>query len=698
VTLSYTYDALNQRTSLTDSLGGIWSYGFDEKSRLASITAPWGDTHIMEYDPAGRRTELVNTTGRQTLAGYASDRLSQLEHFQNAIPVARSGFAYSEDGAVSLLRDIDDATQSRSLAYDGINRLLQVAEGVPAADGGVPIPVEDYAYDENGNRTVSHLSNSYVVDDHNRLLQDDTYSYGYDEKGNRVTRTRTSDGRVETFTYNSVNQLIGVSSTDGLEAAYAYDALGRRIAKTLNGEVTSYVYDIGNFYDITGHDRLLDFQNGALATRWLHGQQIDEPVGYESYAADTTAGAGTAYALHADRQGSVIAVTEQSTDTVVARYVYDAFGQREQTVSTVLQDYGFTGREIDPETDLYYYRARHYDPGQGRFIQSDPLGFAAGDLNLYAYTWNDPANWSDPSGLSASGDASRTSAGAAALARQSARRVGRGARCAVNKVSSFLSGIGRELVRGGDLSQLKVQNLKCRVRVKAPKCSCRSGGFAGAAAGAAAGYAAGGGFSSFPAGTEVLTPNGRVAIESLHEGDLVIARDEDNGMSGVFPVTALMSRTVPEVIWLTLENAEGKSTRMGVTSEHPLFTVGEGWVDAGELVAGDVIRDSALQELSVLTVTLDTTPQRVHNLEVAGAHTYFAGDMEAWGHNALNFGKPGRIVALCMHLVFGGRDSDADGKADTYKPSSVRQSQSINTKPPQQNEQTCDPKGGRKRK
>jgi hypothetical protein len=151
-------------------------------------------------------------------------------------------------------------------------------------------------------------------------------------------------------------------------------------------------------------------------------------------------------------------------------------------------------------------------------------------------------------------------------------------------------------------------------------------------------------------------------------------------------------------VTLTLENAEGKSTRMGVTSEHPLFTVGEGWVDAGELVAGDVIRDSALQELSVLTVTLDTTPQRVHNLEVAGAHTYFAGDMEAWGHNALNFGKPGRIVALCMHLVFGGRDSDADGKADTYKPSSVRQSQSINTKPPQQNEQTCDPKGGRKRK
>jgi RHS repeat-associated protein len=43
--------------------------------------------------------------------------------------------------------------------------------------------------------------------------------------------------------------------------------------------------------------------------------------------------------------------------------------------------------------------ARHYDAALGQFIQRDPIGFAAGDLNLYAYVWNDPYNWSDPSGL-----------------------------------------------------------------------------------------------------------------------------------------------------------------------------------------------------------------------------------------------------------------------------------------------------------
>jgi hypothetical protein len=95
-----------------------------------------------------------------------------------------------------------------------------------------------------------------------------------------------------------------------------------------------------------------------------------------------------------------------------------------------------------------------------------------------------------------------------------------------------------------------------------------------------------------------------------------------------------MSRQALDVIGLALENADGETTRMGVTSEHPLFTVGQGWVDAGELTAGDVIRDSELRELRVLSIEVDTQPHRVHNLEVADAHTYFAGELEAWGHNA----------------------------------------------------------------
>ena len=72
-------------------------------------------------------------------------------------------------------------------------------------------------------------------------------------------------------------------------------------------------------------------------------------------------------------------------------YLYDAFGARSVTGEAIR--YGFTGREHDA-SGLIYYRARHFDPQTGRFLQADAIGFAAGDLNIYAYVWFDcDARW-----------------------------------------------------------------------------------------------------------------------------------------------------------------------------------------------------------------------------------------------------------------------------------------------------------------
>jgi hypothetical protein len=49
---------------------------------------------------------------------------------------------------------------------------------------------------------------------------------------------------------------------------------------------------------------------------------------------------------------------------------------------------------------LYYYKARFYSPALGRFLQTDPIGFAD-DTNLYAYVGNNPINLTDPTGLAA---------------------------------------------------------------------------------------------------------------------------------------------------------------------------------------------------------------------------------------------------------------------------------------------------------
>ena len=97
-----------------------------------------------------------------------------------------------------------------------------------------------------------------------------------------------------------------------------------------------------------------------------------------------------------DRQGSIVdLVNEQGA--VVNHFVYDSFGNRTGTTTADFR-FGYTGRELDSETGLYYYRARYFDPALGRFISEDPIGFSAGDTNLYRYVGNNATNYTDPSG------------------------------------------------------------------------------------------------------------------------------------------------------------------------------------------------------------------------------------------------------------------------------------------------------------
>jgi RHS repeat-associated protein len=86
---------------------------------------------------------------------------------------------------------------------------------------------------------------------------------------------------------------------------------------------------------------------------------------------------------------------------IIESFIYD------DTYGTILQHnkiaqtynpYGYTGREFDCD-ELYYYRARYYDPTIQKFLSSDPIEFLSGDFNFYRYVGNDPVNYVDPSGL-----------------------------------------------------------------------------------------------------------------------------------------------------------------------------------------------------------------------------------------------------------------------------------------------------------
>ena len=84
---------------------------------------------------------------------------------------------------------------------------------------------------------------------------------------------------------------------------------------------------------------------------------------------------------------------------VVNHLVYAGFGELvEQTNPEFGIIYGYTSQELDPESGLYDYDGRYYDPILAQFASQDPLGFAAGDVNLYRYVGNSPTNYNDPTG------------------------------------------------------------------------------------------------------------------------------------------------------------------------------------------------------------------------------------------------------------------------------------------------------------
>jgi len=106
-----------------------------------------------------------------------------------------------------------------------------------------------------------------------------------------------------------------------------------------------------------------------------------------------------------DLVGSVWGLVGQGGEVTAAALEYNAWGKPSWEPGTDFGPVRYTGRDWDADEGMYYYRARWYAPELGRFLQPDPIGFAGGDLNLFAYVLGDPATARDPSGLDAYGEA-----------------------------------------------------------------------------------------------------------------------------------------------------------------------------------------------------------------------------------------------------------------------------------------------------
>jgi len=137
-----------------------------------------------------------------------------------------------------------------------------------------------------------------------------------------------------------------------------------------------------------------------LQTRYLRGDAVDQLFARVGYTWSGSSPTATPAWLLTDRLGSVREVTNGS-GSVIDTITYDAWGNYTESTPGDLGRYGWTGREVDTsgaDTDLQYNRGRYYDPTTARWLTQDPLGYDAGDSNLYRYVHNEPTGATDPSG------------------------------------------------------------------------------------------------------------------------------------------------------------------------------------------------------------------------------------------------------------------------------------------------------------
>lgn len=140
------------------------------------------------------------------------------------------------------------------------------------------------------------------------------------------------------------------------------------MSHTVRLETTNYVWDVA----------------AGLAVVLQDGE-ITYVYGLDLISATDSQGAQT-YFLH-DGLGSVTDVTDGSGN-VVASYSYDVFGAIRSQAGSSDNYWLFTGEQKDPDSALYYLRARYYDPVIGRFLTQDPLPGG----NLYDYVSSNPVN------------------------------------------------------------------------------------------------------------------------------------------------------------------------------------------------------------------------------------------------------------------------------------------------------------------
>jgi YD repeat-containing protein len=285
--ITFGYDGFGRMTSTSNNMDGTRtvSSSYDAAGQRTGLSLPNGDDYSYAYDPAGHLTGITDVTDPAAPDGlftFSYDAMHRINLRSGPRGSAVDAGFDRLDRLSSLAHTFTDAADNVSYSYT-YNPGSQIETRTRSND----------AYAWTGGYNVSR---GYTVNGRNQYTRTNTgVTYSYDANGNLTGTDTSSTDR--TYIYDVENRLIQVRTGTAINATLRYDPLGR-LYEIIGASTRRLIWD--------GDALVAEYADtGSLAATYLHGTGSgDDPIMWR--------GGGEDRAIHADHQGSVIAIANHA--------------------------------------------------------------------------------------------------------------------------------------------------------------------------------------------------------------------------------------------------------------------------------------------------------------------------------------------------------------------------------------------------